>query len=434
MRRAKGAPARSRFASAGLAWFLARRYLLASRGGGRLLSFITWIALGGVVVGVTALVLVIGVMTGMQNELREKILGSTPHILVRQSGSALRLDDWEDVAQTVGAVEGVVSAAPVTFSKVALVRRDDGRDYAEVLNLFGVALGTQAPPVTSMEDSLRGGRLSLVREPQGLAPLVLGTGIAARMNLLPGDTVRIVSFENMRVSPNGDVMPRTADWLVSAVFATGMYEYDLHNGYAAMADVQDLLDLDDGTASWIGGRAEDPWSAAAVADSVGAALGGWPYIVDPWTRTNRQLFSALKLEKLAMGVIVSLIVLVAAFNIVSTLVMVVVNRTREIGILKAMGLGRRDTLRVFVFQGLWIGVIGTLGGLALGLTLAVLIERYGLVPIPPDIYFVDRLPVSLSPWDIVWITGVSLFISLLATVYPARQASGLEPVEAIRHE
>jgi len=415
-----------------LAWFLARRYLLAPRGGGRLLSFITWIALGGVIVGVTALVVVIGVMTGMQNELRAKILGSTPHILVRQSGSALRLDDWKGVVESVEAVEGVVSAAPVTFSKVLLMRV--GQEYLEILNLFGVDLGAEGLPVTSMEDSLRVGHLSLEREPGGLAPLVLGSGIAGRMNLLPGDTVRVISYENMRVSPNGDLVPRAAHWIVSGTFSTGMYEYDLHNGYAAMRDVQELLGLDEGTASWVGGRTGDPWNATRVADSVRGALGGWPYIVDPWTQTNRQLFSALKLEKLAMGVIVSLIVLVAAFNIVSTLVMVVVNRTREIGILKAMGLTRRDTLRVFVFQGLWVGVIGTLGGLVLGLTLAVLIERYGLIPIPPDIYFVDRLPVSLSAWDIVWISGVSFLISLLATVYPARQASGLEPVEAIRHE
>ena len=415
-----------------LAWFLARRYLLASRGGGRLLSFITWIALGGVIVGVTALVVVIGVMTGMQNELRAKILGSTPHIMVRQSGSALRLDDWEGVTETVEAVEGVVSAAPVTFTKVIVMRA--GQEYLEVLNLFGVYVGAEGPPVTSMEDSLRSGYLSLEKEPGGLTPLVLGSGIAGRMNLFPGDTVRVISYEDMRVSPNGDLVPRAAFWVVSGIFSTGMYEYDLQNGYAAMADVQNLLDLDDGTASWVGGRADDPWDARAVADSVRAALGGWPYIVDPWTQTNRQLFSALKLEKLAMGVIVSLIVLVAAFNIVSTLVMVVVNRTREIGILKAMGLTRRDTLRVFVFQGLWVGVIGTLAGLSLGLILAVLIERYGLIPIPPDIYFVDQLPVSLSPWDIVWISGVSFLISLLATIYPARQASGLVPVEAIRHE
>jgi len=415
------------------AWFLARRYLLASRSGIRLLSLVTWIALGGVIVSVTALVVVIGVMTGMQDELRAKMLGSTPHILVRQSGQPVRLDDWEGVWNRVRAVDGVVAAAPVTFTKVAIVSHNDDRDYAGALSLYGVHLDAAGPPVTAMEDSLRGGALSLAKDPQeGLTPLVLGSGIAGRMNLFPRDTITIVSLEKLRVSPNGDVVPRTADWVVSGIFSTGMYEYDLQYGYAAMGDVQDLLGLDSGIVSWIGVRAEDPGNAAEVANSVRGVLGGWPYVVDPWTSTNRQLLSALKLEKLAMGVIVSLTVLVAGFNIVSTLVMVVVNRTREIGILKAMGLSRRDTLRVFVFQGLWVGAVGTLAGLTLGLVLAVLIERYGLIPIPPDIVFVDRLPMSLSLWDILWISAVSFLISLLATAYPARQASGLEPVEAIR--
>jgi len=224
------------------------------------------------------------------------------------------------------------------------------------------------------------------------------------------------------------------DWVVSGIFATGHYDFDMRNGYSALGDVQGLLELGSGTVSYIAGRTDDLWNAPAVAEAVYEALGGWPYVVDPWTETHRQLFSALKLEKLAMAVIVSLIVLVAAFNIVGTLVMVVVNRTKEIGILKAMGLTRLDTLRTFVFQGLWIGICGTLAGLSLGLLLSVLIERYGLIPIPPDIYFVDNLPVSLSPWDIVWIAGGSLLVSFLATIYPARQASGLVPVEAIRHE
>ena len=412
-----------------LSWFLARRYL-ASRSGGRFLSFITWIALGGITVGVTALVVVIGVMTGMQNELREKILGSTPHIRVVQAGSSLRLDDWEGVIEKVEAVEGVVSAAPVVGTQVALVRSE----YAQFLALFGVALEGDGVPVTSMEDSLRSEHLSLEREPGGLTPLVLGSGIAGRMSLFPGDTVEVVAPDNIRYSPNGEPIPRTEDWVISGIFTTGMFEYDQNNGYAAMGDVQNLLGLDARTAGWVGARVEDPWNAQPVAEAVREALGGWPYVVDSWTETNRQLFSALKLEKLAMGVIVSLIIFVAACNIVSTLVMVVVNRTREIGILKAMGLTRKDTLRAFVFQGLWVGVIGTTAGLVLGFILAVLIEHYGLIPIPPDIYFVDSLPVSISPSDILWISGVSLMICLLATIYPARQASRLQPVEAIRHE
>jgi len=412
-----------------LAWFLARRYL-ESRKGGRFLSFITWVSLGGVTVGVTALIVVIGVMTGMQNELREKIMGSYPHVMVRQAGASLQIEDWQRVVEKVEAVDGVVSASPVGFTRVGILRSD----YAEVLEVFGVDRDREGIPVTAMEDSLRSGHHSLERAPGGLTPVVLGIGLATRMSLLEGDTVTVIPFENLGLSPNGDLVPRYEEWVVSGIFSTGHYDFDHRNGYASLRDVQDLLDLDEGTAAFVGARTDDPWTADAVAASVQEALGGWPYVVDPWTRTNRQLFSALKLEKLAMGIIVSLIVFVAAFNIVSTLVMVVVNRTKEIGILKAMGLTRKDTLRAFMLQGLWIGVIGTVAGLVLGLVLAVLIERYGLIPIPPDVYFVDRLPVSLSPWDVVWIAGVALLISALATIYPARQASGLEPVEAIRHE
>lgn len=413
-----------------LAWFLARRYLGATRKGGRLLSFITWIALGGVVVGVTALVVVIGVMTGMQNELREKILGSNPHVMVRQSGPSLRLDDWKGVAETVADAEGVVAVSPVALTRVSLFRSE----YAEVVYLYGVDLEGAGPPVTAIEDSLRSGRIPLSRRPNGLVPVALGSGVAARMNLYPGDTVTVAALENFRVGLLGEVAPKMVQWEVTGVFSTGMYDYDFRNAYASLSDVQELLDMEPGEASFVGAQTKDPWSAEAAADSIGTALGGWPYAVDPWTRTNRQLFSALKLEKLAMAVILSLIVLVAAFNIVSTLVMVVVNRTREIGILKAMGLTRRDTLRAFLFQGLWIGVAGTAAGTALGLVLSVLIERYGLIPIPPDVYFVDRLPVALSLWDVLWIVGVSLLVSLAATIYPARQASSLEPIEAIRHE
>lgn len=412
-----------------LAWFLARRYL-ASRRGGRLLSFITWISLGGVTVGVTALVVVIGVMTGMQNELRDKILGSYPHFMVLQSGPSLRLEDWERVVEKIEAVDGVVSASPMGYTRVGILRSD----YAEVMDLYGVELDDPGVSVTAMADSLRSGDISLERAPGGLTPVVMGMGIAHRMSLFKGDTVRIISLENVKVSPNGDYVPTMDEWVVSGIFATGHYDFDMRNGYAALTDVQDLLELAPGTVSYVAGRTDDLWNAPAIAESVHEALGGWPYVVDPWTQTHRQLFSALKLEKLAMAVIVSLIVLVAAFNIVGTLVMVVVNRTKEIGILKAMGLTRLDTLRTFVFQGLWIGICGTLAGLSLGLLLSVLIERYGLIPIPPDIYFVDNLPVSLSPWDIVWIAGGSLLVSFLATIYPARQASGLVPVEAIRHE
>lgn len=412
-----------------LAWILAGRFL-ASRKRGKLLSFITWIALGGVTVGVTALVVVIGVMTGMQNELREKILGSQPHVRVRQAGMSLRLEDWKRVVEVVEDVDGVVAASAIGFTRVGL----QASDFVDVLDLYGVDLEGEGAPLTPMEDSLRTGRIALPDAAGGATPVALGIGMASRMNVLDGDTLTVIALENWDWSPNGDPVFRIEDWVVSGIFETGMYDFDLRQGYAGLDDVQRLLRLDETVASFVGARVEDPWAADEMTDRVEEALGGWPYIVDSWTTDNRQLFSALKLEKLAMALILSLIVLVAALNIVGTLIMVVVNRTKEIGILKAMGLTRKDTLRAFMFQGLWIGVVGTFAGLGLGLTLAVLIERYKLIPIPPDVYFVDRLPVELSAGDILWIAGVSLLISVLATIYPARQAAALEPIEAIRHE
>ncbi|MDH3222920.1 MAG: ABC transporter permease [Gemmatimonadota bacterium] len=412
-----------------LGWFLARRYL-SSRSGGNMLSFITWIALGGVVVGVTALIVVIGVMTGAQDELREKILGSNPHVMVLQSGSTIRLDNYPEVIRTVVAQRDVVSASPFLLTRVGIYREG----YVEVVDLYGIDLNEDAPPVTAMEDSLRSGGVPLKPGASGLPVIALGSSIASRMNLFAGDTVTVVALENLKVGVFGELAPDLSEYEVSATFTTGMYDYDLRNGYTAIENVQEILDLDIDVAGGLGVRVQDPWEADAVAETIREALGGWPYYVDPWTRTNAQLFSALKLEKLAMGLILGLIVLVAAFNIVSTLVMVVVNRTREIGILKAMGLTRRDTLRTFMYQGIWIGAIGTLTGLALGLLLAFLIERYQLIPFPAEVYFIDRLPVTISVSDVAWIAGVSMLISILATIYPARQASSLEPVDAIRHE
>lgn len=412
-----------------LAWFLARRYL-AARKGGRFLSFITWVALGGIVVGVTALVVVIGVMTGMANELREKILGSNPHVLVLESGESLRVHDWRSVVERAREVEGVVTAAPLALTRVGLVRGD----YSEVLDLYGMDLNPQGPPLNAIHDSLRSGASPLERAPDGLVPLAVGSGLAGRMNLSEGDTVLVVALETFELTPNADFWPRMAQWQVSRVLTTGIYDYDLKNGYAELADVQELLQMDARAASFVGVRSEDPWKADETADAVRQAVGGFPYVVNPWTRTNRQLFGALKLEKLAMAVVLSLIVLVAAFNIVSTLVMVVVDRTREIGILKAMGLTRRDTLLVFLLQGLWIGAIGTGAGVVLGSGVALAVEKYGLVPIPPDVYLVDRLPVTVSPFDVLWIVAVSMAISFAATIYPARRAAALRPVEAIRHE
>jgi lipoprotein-releasing system permease protein len=415
-----------------LHWFIARHYLGASRGRG-LLSLITWIALGGVTVGVTALIVVIAVMTGMQEDLRGKILESTPHIIVMEQSSSLRVLDWERVVESVLEVDGITGAAPFALSQVSIVRRSMSGQYSQPANLYGVAIDTTLVAPTEMERRIISGALDLELPASGLPPLLLGRLLADRMQLFEGDTLVLISMENLKQDIFGAFTPTLRQFEVTGTFTTGMYDYDMQNVYTTLEAAQELIGLEPGTASWIGARTDDPERAPEIALEMGERLG-YPYYVDSWVSINRALFSALRLEKLAMTLILFLIVGVAALNIVSTLVMVVADRTREIGILKAMGMTRRGILSVFVLQGAWIGIVGTALGTGGGLLISWLLGRYEIIKIPPDVYFVDHLPVSLQVPDVLLIVGGSVAVAFLATIYPAIQASRLEPVDAIRHD
>jgi len=417
--------------SRSLSWFVARRYL-ASRKQGRFLSFITWIALGGITVGVTALIVVLGVMNGMQEELQGKILGASPHVLVLERGTALRMREWREVADRIRDLPRVEAVAPFALSKVMIVRGDE---YSQSADLYGVSLeGNPQDAITELEEQFLDGTLNLEATPSGLPPLILGERLASRMGILPGDRVLVFSLENINMTSMGYLVPAVREFEVTGTFTTGMYDYDLNNMYAPLSWVQELLGIrgEDGI-SGLGVRINDPWAATEVGFAVQDALG-FPYYVESWMTTNQSLFSALKLEKLAMGLILFLIVVVAAFNIVSTLVMVVVDRTSEIGILKSIGMSDGQVMRVFMLQGFAIGVLGTLLGTGFGLLASWILHRFELIQIPPDVYFIDRLPVSIHPGEVLLIVLVSLVISLVATIYPALQASRLEPVEAIKHE
>ena len=413
----------------GLEWYVARRYM-ASRHRGRLFSFITWIALGGVTIGVGALVVVIGVMSGMQEDLLGKILESSPHVLVQQQGSSLRMDEWETVANRVRRIEGVEAVAPWVLTTVTALR---GR-YSQSADMYGVALDLEGPAVTEMEARIQEGAHDLGPTESGLPPVLMGSRLAARMQVLNGDTLTLIAFENLTVDVMGMPSPSMRQYEVTGTFTTGMYDYDVKNIYVPIKAAQEQLGiLSRNQVSGLGVRVDDPDRALSVSDSIQSALGNGFYAIS-WSTTNRALFSALELEKLAMYLILTLIVVVAAFNIVSTLVMVVVDRTREIGILKSMGMTDRMILRIFMLQGLSIGIIGTALGTVLGLVISWVLDTFEIITIPAEVYFVEKLPVSIHAADVGMIVGVSLLIAFLATIYPALKASQLQPVQAIRHE
>jgi len=261
----------------------------------------------------------------------------------------------------------------------------------------------------------------------------LGTRLANRLNVVVADTVTLTSLGSMKVSPvTGTLTPNFRRYEVTGVFETGMYEYD--NAYIIMSlsAAQDLAQLGR-SVTGIEVKTVDRWEAPRVARALADTLG-FPYRTEDWQQQNSSLFQALQLEKLGMTVILLLIVLVAAFNIVSTLTMVVTDKTREIGILKTMGMSARSIKRIFFAQGIVIGLVGTMTGLVIGLVSAYAVDRYRLIPLDPSVYFIDHLPVEIRLLDVVLILAASLAIAALATLYPARQASRLFPVEAIRHE
>ena len=411
-----------------LEWFIARRYL-GGRKKGRFLSLITLIAVGGIFVGVMALITVIAVMTGLQRDLQQKILGSNPHIYIfEQTGSGFRMHNWRQVLDRVRNTPGVIASRPFIMTQVGIWRGQ----YAVAGSMFGINPDENGRPMTDIDRQLRDKKLSLRPTRSGEPGVIVGSRLAENLGVLQGDIITVGSFENIRETATG-LLPAIRKYEVTGIFTTGMYEYDSQNMYVELSTAQDLLSLDSTTVSGIAVNVADPWNSDKVTKQINKRLP-FPYYTNDWKDLNSSLFSALKLEKLAMALILFLIVLVAAFNIISTLIMVVADKTREIGILKSMGLTRGSVLRVFILQGIVIGLIGTALGTGGGLALVTLLDKYQFIELPGEVYFIDRLPVALNPFDVLWIVAASVIIAFAATIYPAIQASKLMPVEAIRHE
>jgi lipoprotein-releasing system permease protein len=409
---------------------IAWRYL-RSRRGSKLLSLISIIAIGGVLVGVSALIVIIGVMNGLQHDLREKILVGSPDIRVLTYGEDLKIDDWPAVLAKVRKQPGVVTAAPFVLTEALMTA---GHDYAG--GVYVVGLQPQArgvPDVTTIRSHTTQGDFRFASTDGQHRGVVLGKLLALRFNKWAGDSINLLSAGRGKMNPvTGGFVPRVETFEVTGIVSTGMYEYDNSYAFIALDKAQTLADLGVGVTG-IEVKTADRWQAAKVGAQLRAALG-WPYRTVDWEEQNHSLFQALKLEKLGMGVILLLIVLVAAFNIVSTLTMVVADKTKEIGILKAMGMPARSIRRIFFAQGLVIGVVGTALGLVLGFGAALALDKYQFIKLDAQVYFIDHLPVSTQPMDVMWIVIASIAIAAIATVYPSVQASRLFPIEAIRHE
>ena len=414
-----------------LEWFIARRYLASGRGA-RFLSLITLIAIGGVFVGVMALIVVTSVMTGLQTDLREKILGMNPHVWVTTYGEGMQMEAWEGTLARVREMEGVEAAAPIVYAEVALSTPGAG-GYAEAAILRGVDPSSEGPAVTDIIGDIRSGEYELGTTGSGYPPIMIGDALAERFAAYPGRVMRVISFQGgIQLSPLGTPVTPIRNFEVTDRFRTGMFEYDNKFMFTTLEAAQELTGMGDAITG-LEVRVTDPMQSDIIAQQIEEDLG-FPYRTEDWRTLNSSLFSALQLEKLAMGIILLLIVIVAAFNIISTLVMVVTEKTQEIGILKSMGLKASQVQRVFMLQGVVIGTVGSVLGAAGGLLLTWLLDRYQFIEIPGDVYFIDRLPVAFDPVEVAIILIASLVISFVATIYPARQAARLYPVEAIRHD
>jgi len=377
-------------------------------------------------VGVAALVIVMSVMGGLQRDLREKILTNTPHLLIQRYNSE-PLEDYRRVLQLTRDTEGVTGAAPFLYTE-GIVGHGRGRYEGAVIR------GVDPDLETGVSDTRRqmlGGEYDLETRPDEEIPrVVMGYLLADRLAAFPGDTITLTTPEVAAVSPLHGTIPKLQKFIVSGTFKSGLFEYDSKFVYTSLSAMQEYLQIGD-VAYGVAARIDDIWDAREIGDALTDRLGG-PYYATTWIELNQPLFSALKLEKRAMFIILVLIVLVAAFNIISTLTMIVTDKTKEIGILRSMGMQGRAIRRIFVYQGALIGVVGTGLGAVVGLIAAYLLARYRFISLPGDVYFIEKLPVRAEAGDFAAVILAALALCMAAAWYPAWRAARIDPIEAIR--
>jgi lipoprotein-releasing system permease protein len=411
--------------------FIGLRYLRAKRREA-FISLITVIATAGVAIGVLTLNVVLAVMTGFEEDLRDRILGFTPHVLVTGYGAAMPNDP--SLVTRLRAVSGVLVAEPYVQGQAML---------SSAANVAGIMLrGVEPVPGGAIDFArhLRVGRIEdlaeareVVRDAGGatvrLPGIILGKELARELDVQPGDPVNVVS--PVAIPTVIGPVPKVKRFAVVGLFEAGMIEYDSALAYISLADAQHFFGLGDAITG-IELRTDNLDRADAVATVIAGAIG-FDHQVRSWKDTNATLFSAIKLETTVYFVVLLLIVMVAAFNIVATLVMVVMEKRKDIAVLKSMGATRAGIAQIFIYKGLVIGGVGTVTGSVAGLGVCELLRTYG-IPLPKDVFYVSTVPVKIYPEYFALVVAVSLAMCLLATLYPARQASRLAPVEAIRYD
>ena len=406
----------------GYGFFVAKKYIGAGRRSA-FITAITVISVAGVAIGVLALIVILAVMNGFESEVLDRIIGTNAHLIVRKEPA---LDDFEDVASQVSGLPGIVAVAPFVLSKAMVI----SRDATDAVVVKGIDLDSESG-VTDVSTYILPPGFRFDDDETAVGRIVIGKELAYSLRVSIGDTLLLARGDISEISPYG-ITPTFERFRVGGYFDSGMYDFDASLAFMSLSRAQTFYGLG-AAVTGLSARVDDMYRAPYVGQAVAAALGSG-FIVTDWIHLNRNLFTWMKMEKKVMFIILNLIIVVAAFNIASTLIMVVMQRTRDIGILKSMGATSKAVMQIFMLHGLIIGLIGTAIGIIGGIVLAGILDRYRLIRLPSDVYFIETVPVMLRPTDVAAVAAVAILICFVGTIYPAWQASRLVPVEAIRYE